>query len=185
MNASNYLAEFRALSAALESVPKGPLGANSPGHSPISQLTAPFGTIGAAQGKVWGADSSHAPLLPICGPEDWDGDEGQPIPASYRANIVRRQQMGYSESDAVRWAYGAALDDWHSRHGARIPSGVCAGCGAPLRDGDNLHSLPDGALVHAAGHQCLIAYGRKWRGDARAGLSSLGTEPPEGWEDVD
>jgi hypothetical protein len=83
-------------------------------------------------------------------------------------------------ADAECLAYGEVTLDWHRRHGARPDPRLCAGCGDDL-PGETGLVLCDGARVHldgVRGVNCVIAYGKKWRGAAVAGLTALGLDPP-------
>jgi hypothetical protein len=43
--------------------------------------------------------------------------------------------------------------------------------------------LADETRVHFdEERECLIRFGRRWRGEAAAGLRALGLDPPEGFE---
>ena len=60
-----------------------------------------------------------------------------------------------------------------------------SGCGrdgigpnrAPLGGSQALH-LPDGNRVHFEPIDCLIRFGKRWRGEASEALIALGLEPP-------
>lgn len=104
-----------------------------------------------------------------------------PTVESARAEYRRRRQMGYGESQAHRWAYGAAVDDWLRANWSTPTTGQCAGCGGTLGPADNLH-LKDGARLHTDDdNACLIAYGRKRHLAAAEALAGLGIKPPPGW----
>ena len=79
-------------------------------------------------------------------------------------------------------AWGDLLNEWHERYGRRWPRWQCAGCGKPI-GGLAALDLPDGNRVHFDDINCLITFGRHWRGRAQDGLIALGLEPPES-EDV-
>jgi hypothetical protein len=66
---------------------------------------------------------------------------------------------------------------WHELHGRRWPTWQCAGCDAPIGDSQALN-LPDGNRVHFEPIDCLIRFGKRWRGDARKALIALGLESP-------
>jgi hypothetical protein len=78
---------------------------------------------------------------------------------------------------ARRLAWGDLENEWHELHGQRWPSWQCAACDAPI-GGSQALNLPDGNRVHADPIDCLIRFGRRWRGEARAALIALGLEPP-------
>ena len=79
--------------------------------------------------------------------------------------------------EALRLAWGDMENEWHELHGQRWPSWQCAGCNAPL-GGSQALNLPDGNRVHFEPIDCLIRFGKRWRGAAREALVALGLEPP-------
>ena len=90
-------------------------------------------------------------------------------------------RYGHSPVDAGKIAWGEAEIIWHYWHGAQPSRDRCAGCDAFMLDEPGMHQL-DGAVVHIGsdyGLECLIAYGDRWRGTARAALEALGLDPPE------
>jgi hypothetical protein len=102
----------------------------------------------------------------------------------YAARLVHWFSGGrhWHQSEAV--AYGEMILRWHGRHGAYPDPSRCAGCKDELPDEEML-ALCDGARVHLDGTHgvnCLIAYGRNWRGAAVAELRALGLSPPDGFE---
>ena len=78
--------------------------------------------------------------------------------------------------EARRLAWGDLENEWHELHGWRWPSWQCAGCNAPL-GGSQALDLPDGNRVHFELIDCLIRFGKRWRGDASEALVALGLEP--------
>jgi hypothetical protein len=78
---------------------------------------------------------------------------------------------------AKRLAWSDLENEWHELHGRRWPSWQCAGCNAPL-GGSQALNLPDGNRVHFEPIDCLIRFGKRWRGDASEALGALGIEPP-------
>jgi hypothetical protein len=91
---------------------------------------------------------------------------------------------GHSRAEAERLAFGEMLLEWHHRHGVRPDPDRCAGCGDDMPSNGGL-TLCDGARVHfdaVRGVDCIIAYGKKWRGAAMAALHDLGFDPPDGFE---
>jgi hypothetical protein len=78
---------------------------------------------------------------------------------------------------AKRLAWGDLENEWHHQHGKRCPLWQCAGCNAPL-GGSQALNLPDGNRVHLEPIDCLIRFGKRWRGDASKALIALGLEPP-------
>jgi hypothetical protein len=96
----------------------------------------------------------------------------------FMANAVQ-WFVGDRDWDAAkRLAWGDLENDWHHQHGKRCPSWQCAGCDAPL-SGSQALDLSDGNRVHFEPIDCLIRFGRRWRGTARAALIALGLEPPD------
>jgi hypothetical protein len=88
--------------------------------------------------------------------------------------------FGRQRGDALSATWGEAELVWHAWHGVVPDRYHCAGCQAPLL-GRALLTLSDGARVHwddGHGHDCLVAYGRRWRGCAAAGLAELGLTAP-------
>jgi hypothetical protein len=83
--------------------------------------------------------------------------------------------------EARRLAWGDVENEWHDLHGRRWPSWQCAGCNAPLSGSQTL-SLPDGNRVHFEPIDCLIRFGKRWRGDASEALVALGLAPPKSLE---
>jgi hypothetical protein len=79
--------------------------------------------------------------------------------------------------EARRLAWGDVENEWHDIHGQRWPSWQCAGCDAPIA-GSQALDLPDGNRVHLNPIDCLIRFGRRWRGAADEALVVLGLEPP-------
>src|SRR5262245_26220024 len=80
--------------------------------------------------------------------------------------------------EEARWlAWGDLENEWHELHGRRCPTWQCAGCDAPL-SGSQVLDLPDGNRVHFEPIDCLIRFGKRWRGDASEALVAFGLEPP-------
>jgi hypothetical protein len=78
---------------------------------------------------------------------------------------------------AKRLAWGDLENEWHHRRGKRWPAWQCAGCQRPIGGLEALN-LPDGNRVHFDPIDCLLRFGRRWRGEARAALIALGLDPP-------
>jgi hypothetical protein len=85
-----------------------------------------------------------------------------------------QEDRGWQE--ARRLAWGDVENEWHELHGRRWPSWQCAGCNAPL-GGSQVLNLTDGNRVHFEPIDCLIRFGKRWRGDASEALVALGLEP--------
>jgi hypothetical protein len=84
--------------------------------------------------------------------------------------------------EARRLAWGDLENEWHELHGRRWPLWQCAGCNAPL-SGSHVLNLPARNRVHFEPIDCLIRFGKRWRGDASKALIALGLEPPGLGED--
>ena len=82
---------------------------------------------------------------------------------------------------AQRIAWGDLQNEWHKLHGRRWPAWQCAGCEKPIGKAVAV-DLPDCNRVHLEPIDCLISFGRRWRGEADAALIALGLQPPEGEE---
>ena len=78
---------------------------------------------------------------------------------------------------AKRLAWGDLENEWHHQHGKRCLSWQCAGCNAPI-GGSQALNLPDGNRVHFEPIDCLIRFGKGWRGAAREALVAFGLKPP-------
>jgi hypothetical protein len=79
---------------------------------------------------------------------------------------------------AKRLAWGDLENEWHNQHGKRWPAWQCAGCEKPI-GGLAALDLPDGNRVHVDPIDCLIRFGKRWRGDARKALVAFGLEAPD------
>jgi hypothetical protein len=79
---------------------------------------------------------------------------------------------------ARRLAWGDLQNEWDKNHSRQWPQWQCAGCEKPIGGLDAVN-LPDGKRVHFQPIDCMIDYGRRWRGDARRALGGLGLEPPD------
>ena len=78
--------------------------------------------------------------------------------------------------EARRPAWGDVENEWHELHGRRWPAWQCAGCNAPV-GGSQALNLPDGNRVHFEPIDCLIRFGKRWRGAACEALVAFGLEP--------
>jgi hypothetical protein len=78
---------------------------------------------------------------------------------------------------AKRLAWGDLENEWHHQHGKRCSSWQCAGCDAPI-GGSQALNLPDGNRVHFEPIDCLVRFGKRWRGDASEALIALELELP-------
>jgi hypothetical protein len=79
---------------------------------------------------------------------------------------------------ARRIAWGDLQNEWHKLHGRRWPTWQCAACEKPIA-GLAAIDLPDDNRVHFEPIDCLIRFGRRWRGEADAALVALGLQPPD------
>jgi hypothetical protein len=84
---------------------------------------------------------------------------------------------GRAWNAAKRLAWGDLENDWHHQHGKRCASWQCAGCDAAI-GGSQALNLPDGNRVHFDPIDCLISFGKRWRGAACEALVAFGLEPP-------
>lgn len=104
-------------------------------------------------------------------------------PEDWRAWLVevstRRRRAGDDDAEAGCFAYGAAINEWHARHGARQAPGRCPGCDEPVDGLAGVLALPGGERVH--GIRCLTRYGARWKAAAAEGLAGVGIPAPEGW----
>ncbi len=78
---------------------------------------------------------------------------------------------------AKHLAWGDLQNEWHNRYGKRWPRWQCAGCDAPIGDRDTL-DFHDGNRVHFEPLDCLISFGKRWRGAADTALIAIGLVPP-------
>ena len=76
--------------------------------------------------------------------------------------------------EAQRLAWGDLENEWHQLHGQRCLSLQCAGCDAPI-GGSQAANLPDGSRMHFEPIDCLIRFGKRWRGEASEALSHWGS----------
>lgn len=83
----------------------------------------------------------------------------------------------HPESEATGIAWGEMVNRWHRLHGEKVAEWTCAGCGA-LIGGREVLMLADSNRVHLDTLDCLLAYGRRWRGAATRALAAMGLEPP-------
>jgi hypothetical protein len=111
--------------------------------------------------------------------EQWPSREAASRAAGVQdsADDSDRWMQTIEEEEAKRLAWGDLENDWHHQHGKRCPSWQCAGCDAPI-GGSQALNLPDGNRVHLEPIDCLIRFGKRWRGAAREALVASGLEPP-------
>jgi hypothetical protein len=101
--------------------------------------------------------------------------------ARYRRRIVDWIRGGRPKDEAERLAYGELLDEWRNSHGRVWPAWQCAGCGEPIGGSSALLLADENRIHFHEGRECLVRFGRCWRGEAAAGLQGLGLEPPAGF----
>jgi hypothetical protein len=97
-----------------------------------------------------------------------------------RAGIVEHDgDLDRAVAEARAWHEVAGI--WWRQHGSRVWDHLCAGCGRPLGDSSDVLLLPHGERAHAGeAHQCVLAYGRRWKREAAAALAEIGIPaPPE------
>ena len=142
------------------------------GNSPSDQeVTSDLVSTGSQR------DEDLASLPDTCGSD----------PAWWRDQYERRsrhRELGgrRSPAEAGLLAWHELEWRWHKQHGERVPPGICGGCRKPIGTAEAI-PLIDGNRLHGGeGHECLTAYGRRWRAAAAAGLHALGLHPPLGFE---
>jgi hypothetical protein len=107
---------------------------------------------------------------------------GKPDPPLWRDLFEERAAIRQFDdrTAADRLAWGELQNRWHMAHGPRVPQHLCAGCRRPIGEAAAL-DLIDGNRVHdAAGHDCLIRWGERWRGAATRALVAMGLRPRAG-----
>ena len=88
----------------------------------------------------------------------------------------------WTKDEVEGLAYGEVLDAWRKSQGRRWPVWQCAGCDEPIGSLSALLLADENRVHFDVERECLIRFGRHWRGEAAAGLRALGLEPPEGFE---
>jgi hypothetical protein len=93
---------------------------------------------------------------------------------------------------------------WHLEHGERVPRALCAGCRRPFAPSDEGLDLADGNRVHLGRgassdplllrdqpqedgppvYSCLIAWGERWRRQAREALAAAVGSARAGFDDI-
>jgi hypothetical protein len=79
--------------------------------------------------------------------------------------------------EARQLAWGNLQSEWWRRHARRWPHWQCSGCEQPI-GGLAAIDLPDGNRVHLNPLDCAIAFGKRWRSAADAGVAGFGLVPP-------
>jgi hypothetical protein len=132
----------------------------------IAALTATHGPAGPASGELPAAEAGY-----------WRD--------FFEERAAHREfDGGYSQADAERLAFGEMILEWHRQHGVPPEPECCAGYGDEFPSEGGL-ALCDGARVHfdgVRGVDCIVKYGKKWRGPAVAALRVLGFEAPQGFD---
>jgi hypothetical protein len=146
-------------------------GENDNGHggkSPLNQRVA--GSV------VSPSTHSDHELVP-------PADPFYPVGAWWRdqyEELSRHRELGgrRSRAEAAALAWSELQWRWHKQHGERVPPGICGGCRKPIGLAENI-PLIDGTYVHGGDrHDCLIAYGRRWRWAVTNALTAMGLMPP-------
>ena len=82
-----------------------------------------------------------------------------------------------ARTEARAWNEVAAL--WYRQLGTSTSGDLCAGCGQALGAEADALLLPHGERAHARnGYACILAYGRRWKREAVAGLEAIGIPTP-------
>jgi hypothetical protein len=170
----NWAAVAVGLGRAQRGAAPGPMAGSAGGVSPPAEPSQ--SESNAADDAVW---DEIAACAAACPPGQPSGDTAK----AWRHFFWARQRdwaqsRHCGEEHAVRVAYGETLNAWHRRHGERCDASRCAGCGGRLFD-DAL-DLADGARVHN-GDLCIVRYGRRWQGRAKAALAALGIPAISEW----
>ena len=76
-------------------------------------------------------------------------------------------------AESRAWHEVAAI--CYRQHGTQVSHHLCAGCGRPIDDSGEVLLMPHGERVHAGTVQrCILAYGRRWKGEAAVALTAIG-----------
>jgi hypothetical protein len=101
--------------------------------------------------------------------------------ALYEERSLHHELGGRSLAKAQLLAWRDLEWRWHKEYGERLQRGICGGCRKPIGTAAVI-PLIDGNHVHRGEqHECLIAYGHRWRSAANAALLILGLKPPQGF----
>ena len=86
-------------------------------------------------------------------------------------------QQDRPRAESRAWHEVAAI--WYRQNGTRTRSDLCAGCGKPISESDEVLLMPHGERAHAGQVQrCVIAYGRRWKTEAAIALMAIGIPSP-------
>jgi hypothetical protein len=129
---------------------------------------------------VWRIHEAKAEILATLSPVE---TEARPWRERFTALTFAWSAGKRNWETARHIAWGHLQNEWHDLHGRRWPTWQCAGCGKVI-GGVAAIDLPDGNRVHFEPIQCLIRFGRRWRGDADAALIGLGLTPPDAGDEV-
>jgi hypothetical protein len=100
----------------------------------------------------------------------------------YAARVGHWVRDNRRPEEAEDLAYGEMVDQWRERYDQRSPAWQCAGCNEPIAGLPALQLADENRVHFDEYRQCLIRFGRRWRGEAVDGLRGLGLEPPAGFE---
>jgi len=130
---------------------------------------------------------SKVEILRLLAAEPGDGRQFPADAAWWRRHFTIRTlhwrlSGRWTKNEAERLAYGELLHEWRKSHGRRWPVWQCAGCDEPIGSLSALLLADENRVHFDVERECLIRFGRHWRGEAAAGLRALGLEPPEGFE---
>jgi hypothetical protein len=119
----------------------------------------------------------------VSSPADTSGSDSAWWRDQYERRSRHRELGGRrSRAEAELLAWHELEWRWHKQHGEQLPPGICGGCRKPIGTAETI-LLIDGNRLHGGeGHECLAAYGRRWRATAVAALHALGLDPPPGFE---
>src|SRR5262245_44786057 len=81
-----------------------------------------------------------------------------------------------SVGNGLDWQTGARGSFDPQRFSGALANQHRAGCDGLIAGSEALN-LPDGNRVHFEPIDCLICFGKRWRGDASDALGALGLEP--------
>ena len=95
----------------------------------------------------------------------------------FTAKAVQWSVGGRDWDAAKRLAWGDLENEWHESTVKRCPHGNAQGATRRI-GGSQALNLPDGNSVHFEPIDCLISFGKRWRGAACEALVAFGLEPP-------
>jgi len=164
--------------------------ASCPAGDSSADLARKVSFVGGYSGKSGKSPSDQQVAANLIGPGSRSGQEPVSPADTFRLGPVwwrdqyeertRHGELGgrRCRAKAQRLAFGELQWRRHKQHGEQVPPGICGGCQKPIGAAENI-PLIDGTYVHGGdGHDCLIAYGRRWRGAATRALAAMGLMPP-------